>query len=228
MSKRSDPVDQAWASLGSEPISLALLQGFPILLSVAVIPAAQASDVVLMDDPKKPFTVIAKGGDHHLHTAVDLSRTNWSKTAERYGLDPYVLYAVALIESAKISDGKAYPWPWALNEGGKASYPTTSAGAIKRINEQMESGRKNIDVGLMQVNLRWHGNRVPSIDHLIDPATNIDIGAQILAESMASVPNDTALGIGRYHAWSDRLEAYRYGQRVLNLAGRLKIDDRKQ
>jgi len=75
MSKRSDPVDQAWASLGSEPISLALLQGFPILLSVAVIPAAQASDVVLMDGPKKPFTVIEAGASavtvHAIATLVD-------------------------------------------------------------------------------------------------------------------------------------------------------------
>jgi hypothetical protein len=63
---------------------------------------------------------------------------------------------------------------------------------------------------------------VSSLDRLIDPVTNVDIGAQILAESMATVPNDAALGIGRYHAWTDRFEAYRYGQKVLGLAQRLK------
>lgn len=170
----------------------------------------------------KPFSVVSKNWTPARVDQLNLSRTHWSSTAAKYGLDPYVLYAVALVESAKVSDGEAHPWPWALNQQGKSSYPKTSVDALEKIRLLVREGQRNIDIGLMQVNLRWHGNRVSSLDRLIDPVTNVDIGAQILAESMATVPNDAALGIGRYHVWTDRFEAYRYGQKVLGLAQRLK------
>lgn len=169
-----------------------------------------------------PFTVRPRTSAEAGWPVVDLARTHWSRTAEKNGIDPYVLYAVALVESAQVSKGAAHPWPWALNEGGKALYPPNSESAIRHIRGRIKQGFKNIDIGLMQVNFRWHGNRTTSLERLIDPVTNVEIGAEILAESIASAPSDPVLGIGRYHAWTNREEAYRYGSRVLSLATRLK------
>ncbi|MFZ2312010.1 MAG: lytic transglycosylase domain-containing protein, partial [Methylobacter sp.] len=43
-----------------------------------------------------------------------LQKTLWWQIANRHQLDPYILYAVALIESAKDSTpNHVTPWPWA-------------------------------------------------------------------------------------------------------------------
>ena len=74
----------------------------------------------------------------------------------------------------------------------------------------------------MQVNYRWHSGRAGSLSSLMDPIKNVDLGAQILSEAIASVPGDLTLGVGRYHAWQDRAEALQYGERVLKLSSRLR------
>jgi len=53
-----------------------------------------------------------------------LHNTLWWQIANRHQLDPYILYAVALIESAKGSTkNHVTPWPWALNKAGKSIIP---------------------------------------------------------------------------------------------------------
>jgi hypothetical protein len=78
-----------------------------------------------------------------------------------------------------------------------------------------------IDVGLMQVNLRWHGHHV-SATELLDGRRNLEIAADILAEALRSAPGDAELGVGRYHQWRDEGVARRYGRRVLALLQRLQ------
>ena len=82
---------------------------------------------------------------------------------------------------------------------------------------------RSIDVGLMQVNVRWQGHRVGKPEELLDPATNLRVGADILAESIGSAPGNLVLGIGRYHAgFQDEARAYRYGRRVLAVARQIR------
>jgi hypothetical protein len=170
----------------------------------------------------KPFSVTPHRPGSHRFQWLDLHGTHWVQIAHRHGLDPYLLYAVALTESARIRNDLAHPWVWALNRGGKSVYPESSAEALEQIRNQIKSGSRNIDIGLMQVNLRWHRHRVGEIEDLLDPVTNIELGAQILQESIATAPGDLLLGVGRYHAWSNSSEARKYGDRVLRLADRLR------
>ncbi|MBS1211417.1 MAG: transglycosylase [Proteobacteria bacterium] len=153
---------------------------------------------------------------------VDLNHTLWARVAMERALDPHLLYAVALVESARVSGDSAAPWPWALNHDGKTLYADSPEAAIHQVRNSLSAGKWAIDVGLMQVNLRWHRHRVHRAEDLVDPLTNLQVGADILAESIASAPGDLALGVGRYHAWNDRVAAYRYGRKVLALAERLQ------
>jgi soluble lytic murein transglycosylase-like protein len=121
-----------------------------------------------------------------------------------------------------VSNETAAPWPWALNRNGRTIYPGGPEAAVAHVRSSVAAGNQMIDVGLMQVNLRWHGRRVHRPEDLIDPVTNIQVGADILAESIASAPGDLALGVGRYHSWNDREAAYRYGRKVLALADLIK------
>jgi hypothetical protein len=152
-----------------------------------------------------------------------LRDTAWWGVAEQRGLDPYILYAVALVESAKVTKRVAKPWPWALNRQGRPFIPASVAEAKAILGGSLAKGVRSIDVGLMQVNVRWQGHRVRQPEDLLDPATNLRVGADILAESIGSAPGNLVLGIGRYHAgFQDEARAYRYGRRVLSVARQIR------
>ena len=153
-----------------------------------------------------------------------LRNTAWWGVAEQRGLDPYVLYAVALVESAKVSKRVAKPWPWALNRQGHPFIPPSVAEAKAILGGSLAKGVRSIDVGLMQVNVRWQGHRVRQPEDLLDPETNLKVGADVLADAIGSAPGDLILGIGRYHAgFRDEARAYRYGRRVLAVARQIRL-----
>lgn len=152
----------------------------------------------------------------------EFKRTLWWRTGLDRGIDPYLLYAVALTESARAFNDIVAPWPWALNRNGETIYPDGHKDAAAHIRSLLASGHQSIDIGLMQVDLRWHGHRVQRAEDLLDPVTNLHVGADILAESIASAPGDLILGVGRYHSWNDRSAAYQYGRKVLALADLIK------
>ena len=152
-----------------------------------------------------------------------LQNTLWWQVAHHHQLDPYVLYAVALIESAKSSTkNHVTPWPWALNKSGKSIIPTSQQEARTLLTKSLTEGSRNIDVGLMQINVHWHGHRVDKPEQLLNPVTNLQIGAGLLAEAIRSVPNDLVLGIGRYHSWQNVSAAVAYGRKVLAVAAQIR------
>lgn len=153
----------------------------------------------------------------------DLSHTTWSQIARKHGLSPYLLYAVALVESSRGNGLLVAPWPWAINHAGHSTYHLNRASALHEISTLQAKGQHSMDIGLMQINLRWQGQRVNHVHQLLDPKTNVEIGAQILSEALSTAPGDPILGVGRYHAWNNKAEAYRYGRRVWDIAHRLSV-----
>lgn len=157
--------------------------------------------------------------------ALNLEGTIFHHAAERYSLDPLLLYAVALAESASgRGNNRVAPWAWTLRTNNGAYYAATKKQAIAYLEKLLLSElneRKSIDVGLMQINLFWHGHRVEHPIDLLDPLNNITIGAEILSETIKSAPNDLELGIGRYHHWSDEKRTRWYAKRVLSIYNNL-------
>jgi len=152
-------------------------------------------------------------------SAVDLSGSVWEQAADPHEIDPSLLYSVAIIESRTLSPtdtGYLHPWPYALNVDGRGEFFQSMDEAVKRLRTvQQKRPEANIDVGPMQISLQWHRHRVQSADSLLNLDTAARVGAAILAEAMASAPNDLELGVGRYHHWRDDSRARRYGARVL-------------
>ncbi|MDX8126969.1 transglycosylase SLT domain-containing protein [Methylomonas sp. OY6] len=157
-----------------------------------------------------------------------LINSNWGKIAAEKGLDPFELYAVSLMESSKYSSNNTItPWPLAINAAGTAIFPRNRGDALNALACELEKGITSIDVGLMQINIKWNGYRVSDIKSLFDPEVNLRVGADILAEAIRSEPHDKTLGLGRYHAGygnePDRLaRAYAYGRRISLIANRLR------
>jgi len=155
--------------------------------------------------------------------AIDLSGTLFDKAAKAYDLDPLLVYSVALAESASgRRNGSISPWPWTLRISGLPFYAKSKEQAKAKLAEFQKYYGPAIDVGLMQINIRWNGHRVASPFELLNIETNVMVGAQILSEAIKSSPNDLALGVGRYHSWGDKPRARNYGSRVLAIYRNLR------
>ena len=139
--------------------------------------------------------------------AFDLEGMAWANVARNEGVDPLMLYAIALTESGRPAEqGQIEPWPWALNVSGDPIFAESREEAVELLATHHD---KSVDVGLLQVNTRWHGHRVDRLEALLDPETNLAVGAAILKEALASTPGDLTAGIGRYHSSKpERAEAY--------------------
>jgi uncharacterized protein YcfJ len=53
--------------------------------------------------------------------------------------------------------------------------------AAKTIKNALNSGITNIDIGIAQINYRWHGDNFKNIEKMINPATNIEYAAKLLS-----------------------------------------------
>lgn len=151
--------------------------------------------------------------------ATLLHGTVWETVAARHGLNPRLLYGVALQETRHAAGpATSSPWPYTLRGPDGPQFHRSQEDAAQALRQLLKRHRPlAIDVGLMQINLHWHGDQVARPEQLLDPQTNLDLAARILAEAIRSAPGDLALGIGRYHQWQDANVARAYGRRVLRL-----------
>jgi hypothetical protein len=149
------------------------------------------------------------------------SRTSlWSQVGKAAGVDPLLLYSVALVESkALYPDGKVAPTPWLfrvndhLVRGDRHDVQLAMAAAS-------QFGSAVQDVGIMQVYYPMHRDAVRDPLSLLNPRTNISVAAKILRAGMRQTP-DRVLGVGYYHSHTPSL-ARDYGTAVMTVYQRLR------
>lgn len=159
-------------------------------------------------------------GQPVLASDFDVRGTIFDRAASRHGVDPVLLYSVALAESAYKRDSNFIsPWLWTLRSSEGARYLESQELAEQELSDLISrrGKRVSVDIGPMQVNLYWQGHRVDDPLQLLDVETNFFTGAEILAEALSSAPGDPELGVGRYHNWEEELRARTYGRRVLSI-----------
>ena len=105
------------------------------------------------------------------------------------------------------------PWPWTLNIRGEARFFNGRSAAEAALKRALSTGEDVIDVGLMQVNWRYHQARLGSAQGALDPVRNLRIGARILSECHRARA-DWWAAVGCYHAPADPDRAARYQARV--------------
>jgi soluble lytic murein transglycosylase-like protein len=202
-------------TLKKPPIGMLFLGWALSILSTSCL----ADDSV--KSPKSPHNAIQSLPLNDL--SPKLQNTQWWTIARHRQIDPYILYAVALVESANSDDHATItPWPWAINKSGKSIISASKQDAQRILANTIAEGNRHIDIGMMQINLYWHGHKVAKPEQLLNPITNLEIGAKVLAEAIQSSPNNLELGIGRYHSWQNAQAAVQYGQRVIALANQIR------
>ena len=105
-----------------------------------------------------------------------------AKVEAATGLPQGILSSISRVESGHAwPDGSVRGWPWATNNRGKGKYFQKREEALKYIKKVIARGDRNIDVGCMQINYRWHGKAFKSLEQMIDPAYNIPYAARFLS-----------------------------------------------
>lgn len=150
----------------------------------------------------------------------ELAPTLWGRAAVTAGVEPATLYGIALQESGmRWDDGSFRPWPWTLNTPDGSMRFADQASAQAELGRLIRRGVRNIDVGLMQINLRHNGHRVKNPLHLLDPGTNLVVAASILRETVGA-SRTVGQGVARYHSWNP-YRGSNYARQVSQYASRL-------
>jgi hypothetical protein len=120
---------------------------------------------------------------------------------KKNGIPANLLAAIATTESGRFDKdlGMAIPWPWTINVDGKGYYFESKAEAIAQVQNLRSRGHESIDVGCMQVNLKYHPNAFANLSEAFEPATNVAYAAKFLHDNYATY-NDWIKATAAYHS----------------------------
>lgn len=113
----------------------------------------------------------------------------------RYKVPLGVLYAVGMTETGR----KGSLHPYALNIEGKTVFTDSERAAMKSFKVARLTGKKLIDLGCMQVNHYYHGDKFSSVEDMLDPQKNVEYAAKFLSELRVKEGSWT-MAVARYHA----------------------------
>lgn len=127
---------------------------------------------------------------------------------KRYAIPNNLLLGIGLQEAGVSRGGRLTVWPWAVNAAGEGRLFDSRAAAMSWVRERQASGVQSIDVGCMQINLRWHPNAFTSLEQGFDPVVNVDYAARFLRGLYAET-GDWMRAAGAYHSRTpDRAAVY--------------------
>ncbi|WP_052322901.1 transglycosylase SLT domain-containing protein [Rickettsia felis] len=129
-----------------------------------------------------------------------------SKAEQNYAIPTGLLAAIAEVESGLK--------PYAISISGK-SVKTSSKEEAKQIIEQyLAKGITNIDIGIMQINWRWHAKEFDNnLDNMLSPSQNIIYAAQLL-KSLHAKHQSWQKAVRYYHSAKDEYHR-KYSKAVL-------------
>ncbi|WP_102224503.1 lytic transglycosylase domain-containing protein [Acidimangrovimonas sediminis] len=120
----------------------------------------------------------------------------------RYAIPGNLLLAVGLQEAGLKRSGRLTVWPWTVNAAGDGRMFESAGKAKAWVRERQAAGVSSIDIGCMQVNLRWHPDAFQSLDQAFDPATNVDYAARFLKDLYDRTGN-WLKAAGSYHSFNE-------------------------
>lgn len=137
--------------------------------------------------------------------------------ADQTGVPYDALLAISVVETGR----NLRPWPWTVNLGGEGHWLDTAEEAARLVQDALDRGATNIDIGCFQLNYRWHASGFASLEAMLDPEGNALYAAEYLARHFAST-GDWSLAAAAYHSASpEHADRYRtrFEQTVAGLDG---------
>jgi hypothetical protein len=113
---------------------------------------------------------------------ADLCSLATARMESRYGIREHLLQTISNVETGRWdAERQAYvSWPWTINVNGKGTHFATKEEAVAEVKRLQESGVTGIDVGCMQISLKYHQKAFRSLEEAFDPETNAAYSANFL------------------------------------------------
>ncbi len=128
-----------------------------------------------------------------------------------YGVNLDLLQTISVVESGRWDSlqNRYVAWPWTVNVAGKGHYFASRDEAVAFVRKLQKQGVTSIDVGCMQINLKYHGEAFSSVEEAIDPQKNVKYSAKFLRKLYAKSGNSWRNAAKKYHSSNpDKGEAY--------------------
>lgn len=155
---------------------------------------------------------------------VDVSGSVFMTVGKAKGIDPLLLYSVALAESAFHKKGikTVKPWQFALRTSSRAYYGKNYEDTVRELHRILKT-TDSVDIGLMQINFRWHSYRVNKPEDLLDIKTNVTVAADILKERLIANHDNWSEALAQYHSFDDNRGPW-YAAFVLGIYAQISND----
>lgn len=142
---------------------------------------------------------------HALGDPWTLCAAETARAEQAHDLPRLLLSAISKTESGRhhAARGERFAWPWTVTAEGKGQYLPSKAAAIARVEALRARGVRNIDVGCMQINLKYHPDAFQSLETALDPAKNVAYAASLLT-SLKRTWGSWTRAVGNYHSNTPR------------------------
>ena len=113
----------------------------------------------------------------------------------------HLLTAISLVETGRWqkTSKEIIAWPWTVTANGRGQHFDSREEALAEIEFLRTEGVRNIDVGCMQINLKYHENAFETLSQALDPKANTKYAASFLKKLYASKKN-WMKAAGAYHS----------------------------
>ncbi len=184
--------------------------GFTALLLWLSILPSHASNPSISNPTNSLIGKIPVSQINNAKDGVKLCEEAIAFAEQRMGIPSKLLHAIALGESgrglpkdleqsAKSINGLTL-WPWTVMAEGRGRYFNSKYEAIKEVTKLRHKKVTNIDVGCMQVNLKYHGKAFSDIKQAFDPIHNVAYAASFLKQLRT-----------RHRSWTKAVKYYHSG-----------------
>lgn len=184
----------------------------PLAALHRVVWAAVISIVIALVAGTAVPAVASTGGEAHAACAEAIAVAEQARS-----IPAHLLAAIARAESGRYDPAtrQTRPWPWTVMAEGNGRYFDTRRQAIDAVRALQRRGVSNIDVGCMQINLRYHPDAFSSLLEAFDPATNAAYAAKFLA-ALHTETGSWEGAAGRYHSATPEYNLP-YRQKIMRL-----------
>ncbi len=138
-----------------------------------------------------------------------------------YKIPDNLLVSVALTESGRrIKNREFISWPWTINRKGQGKFFDNKNSVVNYVKKYVKNGKKNIDLGCMQVNYMYHPNAFKNFNDAFDPDKNVEWAAKML-NSLHAKFGSWESAVGYYHSYRKK-KREKYSLKVFNTLNSLK------
>ena len=138
-----------------------------------------------------------------------------------FGIPEHLLAAVTLTETGRRGpDRQIASWPWTVHDGKRGYHLASKDEAVALVRDLREGGRRSVDVGCMQVNLKHHPRAFTTIEDGFDPELNLRYAAKFLT-GLEKKHGSWERAVARYHSYNPEFYQH-YARKVLGYWSRTK------